>query len=179
MASLSQGQITAANEFVDATLDALRTDHGVHAETAVAGVARMAGTFTFRSLGLRLEGVEPGHVVLSEEANERGPQLLGVLLGVLTHTGVVLDPERLKTEPGPGHKPLLPFLDTQKRLEPVCERIRQRLGLGLDDAAMAAAAAAALMISRSAQVLDPHVAFHVAAYGFVEGAKTAPDPVVP
>jgi len=178
MASLSPQQITAANEFVDATLDALRTEQGVHAETAVAGAARMAGTFLFRSFGLKLKGVAPGSVVLSEEANEKGPQLLPVLLAVLTHLGVELDRERLKIEPGPQHGPLLPFLETQRRIEPPCERIRKRLHLPLAEAATAAAATAALVIRRTVDELDPHVAFHVAAYGFVEGAKTAPDPVV-
>jgi hypothetical protein len=34
-----------------------------------------------------------------------------------------------------------------------------------------------LLIKHFAQVLDANVAFGIAAYGFVEGSKTAPDPV--
>jgi len=174
MASLSPQQVTAANEIADATVEALRTEKGVHAETAVAAAARMAGTFLFRSFGFKLPGVKPGQPVLSEDANAKGPELLHVLVGVLGGLGVALDRERLKAEPGPGHKPLLAFLETQGKVEPPCEGIRQRHGLSLPDAAMAAAAATAVVIGRTAKVLDPNVAFHIAAYGFVEGSKTAP-----
>lgn len=174
MASLSPEQVTAANEMAAAAVEALRTEQGVHAETAVAAAARMAGTFLFRSFGFKFPDVKPGQPVLSEAANEKGPQLLQALVGVLGGLGVELDRERLKAEPGPDHKPLLPFLETQKRVEPPCEAIRNRLGLSLQDAAMAAAAATAVVIRRTVKVLDPSVAFHIAAYGFVEGTKTAP-----
>jgi hypothetical protein len=177
MAAFGQGQITAAMEFADATIAALETEKGIHAETAVASAARMAGTFLFRSLGLKLKGIHPGQHVFSEGANEKGPQLVEVLVGVLQYMGIPLDAERLRTEPGPEHRPLLPFLETQRKVEPPCERIRQRLGLSFEEAAFAAAAASALAIRRTATVLDPHLAFHIAAYGFVEGAKTAPAPV--
>ena len=174
MASLGPEQVTAANEMAEAAIEALRTEQGVHAGTAVAAAARMAGTFLFRSFRFRLPDVKPGQPVLSDEANEQGPRLLHVLVGVLGDLGVELDRERLKAEPGPEHKPLLPFLETQGKVEPPCEGIRQRLGLSLASAALAAAAATAVVIGRTAKVLDPNVAFHIAAYGFVEGTKTAP-----
>jgi hypothetical protein len=40
------------------------------------------------------------------------------------------------------------------------------------------AAATSLLIQHCARALDPHIAFNIAALGFVEGTKTAPDPVV-
>ena len=42
--ALSQPQINAAQEFANTVVAELRTDKGVHAETAVASVARMAGS---------------------------------------------------------------------------------------------------------------------------------------
>lgn len=173
----SKAQVDAANQFVDATIAALKDGKGVHAETAVAATARMAGTFLLRSFGLPLDGIEPGSAILSDKANEEGLELLSILGGVLAHLGVDLDTGQLGDEPGPDTKPLLGFLETQRKLEPLYARIRERLGLSVKDAAEAAAAATALLIQRTLQVLNPNVAFHIAAYGFIEGAKTAPDPL--
>jgi hypothetical protein len=167
MGTFTPKQVDAANQFADATIAALKNAKGVHAETAVAAAARMAGTLLLRSFDLPLDGIEAGEVVLSEQANEEGPQLVNILGSVLTHLGVHLDHARLSNEPGDDHKPLLEFLYAE---------IRIRLGLSLKEAAEAAAAATALLIQRTAQLLDPNVGFHVAAYGFVEGTKTAPGP---
>jgi hypothetical protein len=135
----------------------------------------MAGTFLLRSFGLPLDGIEPGEVVLSDKANEAGPELVNILAGVLAQMGVELDVGKLADEPGPDSKPLLGFLETQRKLEPAFTPIRERLGLSLREAAESAAAATAVLIQRTTQVLDAHTAFHIAAYGFVEGAKTAPE----
>ena len=177
MATLRQPQIDAARDLVDATIAAFRTERGVHAETAIAGAARMAGTFLFRSFGFALADVRPGQPVLSEEANEQGPRLVGVLSEILARLGVDLDPARIGGAPGPDNQPQLGFLDTQRRLEPAFAEARDRHGLSTPEAAEAAAVAAAFFVQQCAQVLDPHVGFGLAVYGFVEGAKTAPDPV--
>lgn len=178
MASLTQEQIEAANEFADSIVDALSTERGVHAETAVAAAARMAGTFLFRSFDFSMSNVQPGQVVLSEQANEHGPALIQILGGVLAHIGIDLNKDALGKPPGPEHQPNLEFLETQRRLEPVYRAIATRHGLAPRAAAEAGAVAAALLIGRCAQVLDPGVAFGIAVYGFIEGSKTAPDPVV-
>jgi hypothetical protein len=127
MAALSPQQVTAAEEFAAATIGALRTERGVHAETAVAGAARMAGTFLIRSFGFPLGGIEPGQVVLSGKANEEGPRLVSILGGVLARVGIDLDARKLEDDPGPDRKPLLGFLETQRRLEPLYARIRERV----------------------------------------------------
>jgi hypothetical protein len=177
MASIKQEQVDAAEEFVSAAVDALKTEHGVHVETAVAGIARMAGTFLFRSFDFTTSGIMPGQTVLSGNANEEGPRLVQLMGGVLAHIGVALDDGKLGGAPEPEHMPTLEFLETQKRLEPAFQAIRERHGLSLQEAADAGAVATALMIKRCGQALDPHIAFAVAVYGFIEGSKTAPDPV--
>ncbi len=178
MAQLSQPQVDAAQEFVTRAIDLLKTDQGVQAETIIAASARMAGTFLFRSFAFPLTGVAPGQAVLSEVANEQGPQLIAILGGVLTHVGIALDGARLNGQVPQGHQPLLGFLDTQRILEEPFTSIMRRQGLSYQDAAEAAAVATALLIHQCATVLDPHISFAVAAYGFVEGSKTAPDPVI-
>jgi hypothetical protein len=178
MSSLNQQHIDAAKEFVNATVKALQTDRGVHAETAIAATARMAGTFLFRSFAFPLTDVEPGQPVLSEQANERGPRLVEVLSEILARLGVQLDRARLGDEPESDNQPQQGFLETQKLLEPQFAAIRTRHGLSEQEAAEAGAVATAMLMHQCLQVLDPHVAFSIAVYGFIEGAKTAPDPVV-
>lgn len=48
MASLTQNQLEAAKQFARAAIESLPTLQGIHAATAIAGAARMAGTFLFR-----------------------------------------------------------------------------------------------------------------------------------
>jgi hypothetical protein len=74
MSSLSQQQKAAAETFVRVVIDALKTDKGVHAETAVAAMARMAGTFLFRSFAFPPSDITPGQAVLSDMANDQGPR---------------------------------------------------------------------------------------------------------
>jgi hypothetical protein len=177
MASPSRRQIEAAQEFAAATAEALRAERGgVRAGTVIAAAARMAGTFLFRSLGLQLEGVRPGQPVVSEQANQQGPRLVQVLMSTLAFEGIRLG-KRLGQEPEPADRPQLDFLQTQRQLEPLYSSIKDGAGLSQQEAADAAAVAVALLIRQFADALDPDLAFGLAAHAFVEGAKTAPDPV--
>lgn len=174
MGSFRTEQIEAANAFAASVINVLQTECGVHAETAIAGAARMAGTFLFRSFGFQQIGLAAGAVVLSEQANEAGPRLIRILGVTLDNLGVKLDPNRIGAGEANAAKPLLSFLETQGLLEPRFEEIRDGLGLSYAEAADAAALATAILIRQCASVLDPYVAFSVAMYGFVEGAKTMP-----
>ena len=176
MSSFTPQQIEAAHEFASTTLEILKTERGVHAETAIAGTARMAGTFLFRSFKFSLKNPKPGQAVLSDQANEQGPRLVEVLGGVLENAGIKLDPRKLGYSS--NNEPLLDFLETQKLLEPKYTIIRRRLSISLQESADSAAAATALLIEQSAQTLDPNIAFSIAMYGFIEGSKTFPEPVI-
>ncbi|MEO8195524.1 MAG: hypothetical protein ABI689_02255 [Thermoanaerobaculia bacterium] len=176
MAALTQQQLAAAEEFADATLDELETAEGVHPETAVAAVAGMAGSFLLRSFGFELEALAPGTVVLSDEANLQGTRLIQILGGVLAHGGVELDREILSRGPDPDRQPRLDFFARQAALEAAFVAVGARQKLALREAAEAAAAATGFLIQQFAEELDPSVAFGIAVYGFIEGAKTVPGP---
>lgn len=178
MASPTKEQQDAAQQFVGLAIEALKSEGGVHAETAIAGTARMAGTFLFRSFTFPLASVQPGQAVLSDAANEQGPKLIQALGNVLAHVGVTLDKSKLGANKDPEHQPQLDFLATQRRLDPGFSRAMHALGLSYLQAAESAAIATAILIKQCVPVLDPNLAFGIAAYGFVEGSKTAPDPVV-
>jgi hypothetical protein len=138
----------------------------------------MAGTYLFRSFGLPAGDIRPGQVVLSDKANEQGPALIEILGGALSQIGVSLSEENLGGEASPENQPNQSFLETQGLLEPRFIAIQERYGLSQQEAAEACAVATALLIEECSQVLDPNVTFNVAVYSFIEGAKTAPDPVV-
>jgi hypothetical protein len=179
MLELSRRQMEAAQEFATATVSALRLAEGVHPPTIVAATARMAGTYLFRSFGLRLRGVRPGAAVLSEAASERAPDLIQIAAGALARLGIGIATSPPAPGAGPRIEPMQGFLETQRKLEVAYAPIRAKYGFSAQEAAYAVAAATALLIRHCSRHLDPNVAFGLAAYGFVEGSKTAPDPVEP
>lgn len=163
-----------ALEFFNATIAFLQDEKGVHLETAIAATARMAGTYLFRSFGFELSDAEAGQAVLSEIANEKGPELVNILAGVLHENSITIDQAAVESDPGPEHEPHLSFLETQPKLEPLYEAIRNRHALSYEDAAHTAAVATAGLVIQGAGVLDPAIGFNIAVYGFIEGSKTVP-----
>lgn len=176
MGALSSSQLSAAEQFADATLDELEAAGLVEPEIAVVAVARMSGSYLLRSFGFELAALRPGAALLSDEANEQGPRLLRILAGILTHAGVGLDREVLGRGPDPEAPPKVDYLASQALLEEPFEAIRQRWKLSPVAAADAAAAATGFVVQQLAADLDPSVAFGLAVYGFIEGAKTVPAP---
>jgi hypothetical protein len=110
-------------------------------------------------------------------ANEQGPRLINILGSVLANMEIMIDPNRIDFSIPPDDKPQLSLLETQAKLEPALAHSMQQHQLNYGEAASAAAAATALVIAECADIVDPHAAFNVAAYGFVEGAKTVPNRV--
>jgi hypothetical protein len=137
----------------------------------------MAGTYLFRSFQLHLPGVQPGQAVLSEQANIQGPSLIETAARLLARIGIPIDASRASNAVPGNDQPTLTFLESQRLLEQAYAPIRARFSLSHEQAAHAVAAATSLLIRHCAKALDPNVAFSIAAYGFVEGTKTAPDPV--
>lgn len=175
--SFGRAQMDAAQAMANAALAALRTADGVHAPTLVAGAARLAGTFAFRSFALPLDGVAPGQAVLSAPASEASERLTRIAASVLGRLGVAIGDGPPAADVLARHAPSRAFLDTQRALEPLAAPIVAQHALTSAQAADAAAVATALLVRHVAKALTPDVAFAVAALGFVEGCRTAPDPV--
>jgi hypothetical protein len=176
MPSLTKLQLDAAQEFASAAIAALKSATGIHPGTVIAATARMAGTYLFRSFGLRLPQVEPGQAVLSEEANVSGPTLIEIAARLLSRIGVALDGSKAARPVPLKDQPTRTFLDTQRTLERAFWPVRTRYGFNDEEAAYAVAAATSLLIRHCAKALDSNSAFAVAATGFVEGTKTMPEP---
>jgi len=176
MPTLSKPQMDAAGEFARATIAAMKVGEGVHPPTVVAASARMAGTYLFRSFGLKVPGVLPGQIVLSTEANEQAPSLMQITAGTLAKLGIKIADAPPSTPADPKSKPALEFLVTQKKVEPAYAPIKASFALSDEQAAQAVAVGTALLIRHCAKFLDPNVAFGIAVYGFIEGSKTAAEP---
>jgi hypothetical protein len=174
--SLSKQQIDAAGEFANATVAALKVGQGVHPPTLVAASARMAGIYLFRSFGLKISGVTPGQVVFSVEANEHAPKLIQITAEILLRIGVKIADAPPDMPSDSKSKPALEFLDAQRKLEPAYTPIKAKFGFSDQQAAQSVAAGTALLIRHCAKFLDPNIAFGIAAYGFIEGAKTVAEP---
>ena len=172
---ISAAQNKAAGELVDVVAIKLGSGRAVHSETAIACTARLAGSLLFRSFGLSVQPEQPGTVVLSNEANEEGRQLISIMSAMLQQFGVSLNQDMLGGEPSKrGGAPELSVIESLALLQEDAMHIAQNNGLGLKEAAWAATMAAAFVVKECARNIGPEVGFNIAAYSFIEGCKTVP-----
>ncbi len=177
---ISKAQNKAAGEMFELVAGRVGSDRAVHPETAIASAARLAGSLLFRSFNFQLERQEPGSVVLSDEANEKGPQLIGIMSAVLESFGVSLDHEKFGGESAKyGEEPQLTVVQSLALLQEDAMRIAGENGLGLEEAAQAAAVATAFIVRECAKNIGGEVGSNVAAFGFIEGCKTVPPAIGP
>jgi hypothetical protein len=173
-------QSKMAGQLVELIASRLGNERAVHAETAIACAARLSGSLLLCSFDLDLEDMLPGSAVLSDNANDKGPQLISILAAALHAMKVPLNPALLKgTEDARGAQPRLTILQTSELLLRDAMQIARTLDLSLEQAAYAAAVTAAFMVRECAKSIGAETGFNVAAYGFIEGSKTVPARVVP
>jgi hypothetical protein len=172
---ITEDQNRAAGDFVELIARALGAGRAIHPETAIASAARLSGSLLLRSFEFDLETSQPGTVVLSDEANEKGPALLNVLAGFLARNNIELDPSKLGGMLDQrGHAP---SLDTQASLVLLQEdalRIAARHSLSLQQAAEAVALATGFIVKECAPSIGAETGFNIAAFGFIEGSKSVP-----
>ena len=174
MPNIDKRHFEAAGEMIEVIAAKLGNGRAVHSETAIAAGARMAGTMLFRSFGFDISKMAPGSAVLSNEANERGPELVNVVAGMLNKYGLPLEKEKLAKVTGRGEAPKLTVNETQELLENDLASVRDKFGLGLEDGARACALAVAFLVRECPPQIGLEVGFNVAAFGFIEGCKTVP-----
>lgn len=174
---ISEAQDNAAGEFVELIAARVGRERAIHPQTAIACAARLAGSLLLRSFNLNIAGVEPGSVILSNEANEKGPDLINVAGSMLDSMGVSLDREKLGQAPSEGgEQPRLTVEQSLALLQDEALAIAKQNGLNLEQAAHAAAMATAFIVKESARSVSAEDGFNLAIYGFIEGSKTVPPP---
>jgi len=173
--NISDAQNRATGEFVDLVANKIGSGRAIHPETAISSAARLAGSLLLRSFNLSIGSVEPGTVLLSNEANEKGPLLVGTVAAFLSKSGISLDKSLLGGEQSKrGAEPNLTVLQTLSTFQEDALQISSKNGLSLEEAAQSAALATGFIVKECAGNIGAEVGFNVAAYGFIEGCKTAP-----
>lgn len=170
----TQPQLHAASDFATVIRRALRTPGGVPHEKAILVGAQLGGSFLLRSLDVPLAGLAPGAEVQSEAANERGPLLVQTLGAGLAALKVPIQTGWLRGAREPSEAARIGVTEAQALVERALLESARRHGLTLEQSAHACALAVGQMIQMAAVELDPHRAFELATWGFVQGTRTVP-----
>ena len=169
---ITEQQHKAADQIIELIAAALGENRAIHPGTAITSCARLAGSFLFRSFNFPAKNISPGNVVLSDQANEKGPVLINILGWTLGNFDIHIDTNKLneasKTESN------LSFLDTLNLLQNKAALIMNKNKLNFEQMAHAFAMAAAFLIKECQQDLPVESGFNTAIYGFIEGSKTYP-----
>lgn len=166
---------SAAEFFNEAARKFLITEHGLHAETLISSVARMAGSLMYRSFGFD-EKIEPGTAVLSDKANIEGPKLMNGMYATLRQLGHQIGEENTNREYASGKFSQLNFKESHDRLAAFYLAYCKAASISFQDAAFGASIATAILVHDCRKVLAVEKGAALAIYGFVEGTKTAPYP---
>jgi hypothetical protein len=165
-------QHQAAGLVVDLVSSRLGGDQGVHPETAIMSAARLAGCMLLRSFQFDLEAHEPGSILLSPEANERGPHLINVLGTMLTNFGIALDQSKFGADK--GEESNLSYLEAMDIFQNEALGILKSSQLDYEKGAEAIAMATAFIVKECSKNIGAETGFNAAVYGFIEGSKTIP-----
>lgn len=177
--NITPAQHKATGELVDLVAASVGRDRAIHPETAIAASARLSGSLLMRSFKLPLDGYEPGSVLLSDQANKKGPMLVNTVAGYLAASNIQLDQQKLGGQQEQrGAAPQLDFISSLSLLQDRALAIGKAHQLSMEQTAQAAALATGFIIKECAPQIGAETGFNVAAYGFVEGSKTVP-PKIP
>ena len=169
---ISENQNQAAGDIVDLIVHATGRNGGVHPATAIAGAARLSGSFLLRSFKFEVGDAKPGTVLLSQEANEEGPLLINVIGAVLSSLGVQIDNSQMESaEPQTSN---LDFLTSMEATQSEAIKIMEKHGLEAKEMSVSCAMATAFIIQQCRQDLPAEAGFQTAIMGLIEGSKTAP-----
>ncbi|UKM66581.1 hypothetical protein GSB9_03171 [Flavobacteriaceae bacterium GSB9] len=169
---ISQNQNKATGEIVDLIASAIGKNREVHSATAIATSARLSGSFLFKSFGLNIDDAKPGTAVLSNQANEEGPELINVIGAVLSNMGVNIDNNKM--ESAEIQKTELDFLQSLNLTQAKATEIMKKHKLTEKEMSVACAMSTAFIIQQCQNDLEVESGFNTAVYGLIEGSKTVP-----
>jgi hypothetical protein len=171
--------LIAAADFFNQTSRKMLTNEGrLHAETLIASTARMAGSLMYRSFGFDNKKIEPGTAVLSDQANVHGPKLMNMMFATLQQLGHQVGEGNLNREFLSSQFSQLSFKESLDRLAPFFLKYCEVAPMSFSDAAFGAAIATGILVHDCREVIPVEKGGAIAVYGFVEGTKTVPPPVV-
>src|SRR5262245_46017332 len=131
-------QLRASAEFTQTVISRLTSGRGVHAETAISALSRMAGTFVLRSSGLRLSDFTPGTSILSDVIDEQGQRVLRTVEETLAALNVVLDQQMIDYNLPEENVPQIDLAEVQSLLDESFRGIADKYHLTDEEGAHAA-----------------------------------------
>ena len=138
---------------------------------AISTCARLAGSLLFRSFNFHIENAKPGSVMLSENANTKGPELVNITHNVLQNFGITIDNQKMNS--GSTEETDINFIDAINLVQNQALEIMNKYNLSYEQLAHSAAIATAFIIQQSPSML-PETGFGKAIYHYIEGSKTYP-----
>ena len=169
---INEQQHKAADEIVELIVTELGKNRAVHPPTAIISCARIAGSFLFRSFNFSLKDAAPGNPVLSEQANEKGPDLINIMGWMLHSLGIDIDGNKVNESSMAESD--LKFLDSLNLLQNKAAQIMNQNKLDFEQMAYCCAMATAFIVKECQHDLSVESGFNTAIYGFIEGTKTFP-----
>jgi hypothetical protein len=164
----------AAGALNKAFLPRFETVPDIEPETVVGATARMAGTMLFRSFTPPGGRIDPGAVVVSDEANTRGPKLMELMFATLRHAGHDITEQSLDDRDATADAVQLSLAETQALLDPAVRAYCESAGITLEEAAHALAITTGLFVHDCRTMLDVRKGAAIAIYGFMQGCRTEP-----
>jgi len=170
--NISENQNRAINEIVEMIVSVIgKGSREIDTTEAISSSARLAGSFLFRSFEFNPGNANPGDVMLSEEANTKGPQLVNITHAILHNYGIQIDNNKMS---GGNTKPTESnFLDVISKVQNPALEIMKKNDLSYEQMAQSTAIATAFIIQQS-QNISPEEGLGIAIYHYIEGTKTNP-----
>ena len=169
---INDNQNRAINEIVEMIVAVIGNgSREIDTTEAISSTARLAGSFLFRSFEFKIDNAKPGDVMLSEEANTKGPQLVNITHAILHNYGIQID--RNKMSGGNQKRAESDFLNVIGKVQNPALEIMKKNDLNYEQMAQSAAIATAFIIQQSGNI-SPEEGLGTAIYHYIEGTKTYP-----
>ena len=169
---ITTNQNKAVNDIVEMVVSVIgKGSRELDTISAISATARLAGSFLFRSFDFKIDDAKPGTVMLSEDANTKGPQLVHITHAVLHNFGIQIDNSKMSN--GNSKYAESSFLDVITQIQDPALEIMKNNELSFEQMAQSAAIATAFIIQQSINI-SPEEGFGTAIYHYIEGTKTFP-----
>jgi hypothetical protein len=169
---ITNNQNKAVNDIVEMVVSVIGNgSREIDTTEAISSTARIAGSFLFRSFDFKVNDVKPGTVMLSEEANTKGPQLINITHAVLQNFGIQIDNNKMSN--GNAKQAQSNFVDVIGKVQTPALEIMKKNDLSYEQMAQSAAIATAFIIQQSSNI-TPEEGFGTAIYHYIESTKTFP-----
>lgn len=155
---------------------AVQDEDGIHAETAIAALASIAGT-TLLLACIRdsdLKDLQGGQALFSTDVNDHAPRLIQAMSEIAEEIGLALEKHDFAREVPPDHQPKEHALQLARKLRKPCWEIFEANNIKALDRAMVSAIATITLLKRTESVLDPRIGIAVAIEAVITASKAVP-----